>query len=56
MTNEQLQAQGEAYWPDASPETQLNLATKLHAAKQWMRERREVPRKQGHPYMEWRWV
>ena len=19
-------------------------------------ERREVPRKQGHPYMEWRWV
>lgn len=39
MTNEQLQAQGEAYWPDASPETQLSLATKLHEAKEWMRKR-----------------
>lgn len=39
MTNEQLQAQGEQYWPDASPETQLSLATKLHAAKTWMRGR-----------------
>lgn len=39
MTNEQLQATGEAFWPDASPETQLSLATKLHNAKQWMRER-----------------
>ena len=39
MTNEQLQAQGEQYWPDASPEVQLSLATKLHTAKTWMRER-----------------
>lgn len=39
MTNSELQAIGERHWPDAAPEVQLSLATKLHNAKVWMRER-----------------